>query len=91
MFIDTNGFELGDVVRDTITGFEGTITGIHVWTTGCARVTLQRRVDKDGKVPDGVGSDVLTLEMVKASPRHEINRTIGGPRPEPVHRAEPRR
>lgn len=91
MQIDTNGFELGDEVEDTITGAKGTITGIHQWTTGCARVSIQARVGKDGKVPETVGSDVLTLKLVKAGPRHDVDRSIGGPMPEPTRIAEPGR
>jgi len=89
--VDTNGFALGDVVRDTITGLEGTITGIHLYTTGCARVTIQARIGSDGKVPEGAGSDVLTLEMVKAGPRQEPDRAIGGPRRDPTLRPNPLR
>jgi hypothetical protein len=89
--IDTNGIEIGDVAKDTITGFEGTVIGITQWTTGCARASLQARVNKDGKVPDSVGFDVLTLELVKAGPRHDVDRSKGGPRDEPTRISDPDR
>lgn len=91
MYIDTNGFELGDRVKDTITGYTGVIIGMSQWTTGCARASVQAPVDKDGKVPDSIGIDVLTLEMVKAGPRHDADRSKGGPRPEPNRRPDARR
>ena len=87
MHVETNGFEIGDSVRDSITGFAGVIVGIHQYTTGCARASVQPRVGKDGKVPDSLGVDVLTLEMVKRGPRHEAPvkpARIGGPRDDPA-------
>jgi hypothetical protein len=91
MEIDTKGFALGDIARDTVTGLVGTITGIHQYLTGCARVSLQPPA-ADGKVPEHYGADVLTLELVEAGPRHAIDVTAGGPRKDPGARAmDPRR
>lgn len=87
MHIDTNGFEIDDKVRDRITGLEGIVIGITMWTTGCARAVVQPRIDKEGKVPESISIDVLSLEMVKAGPRHEAPApvaSIGGPRPTPT-------
>lgn len=73
MEIDTKGFEIEDVVRDRITGFEGKITGITQWSTGCARASVQAPWDpeKGGKIPDAYSIDVLTLDLVEAGPRHQ--------------------
>jgi len=87
MNVDTNGFELGDVVRDNVTNIEGIVTGIHMYLTGCARVSIQPKVGKDNKVPDSYGSDVLQLSMVKAGLRHKapvVAPRIGGPRDDPA-------
>lgn len=74
MEIDTNGFEIGDRARDTISGLEGIIVGISQWTTGCARATIQPpitdRMKEEGKVPDAYSVDVLVLEMIHEGPRH---------------------
>lgn len=86
MLVETNGFELGDKVRDTITGVEGVITGIHQYITGCARVSIQPRAGSDNKVPDAIGADVTVIELVKAGPRHVVDRTNGGPRNDPHSR-----
>lgn len=75
MFVDTNGFEIEDKVRDRITGFEGVIIGVTQWTTGCARASVQPTMSKKlketgGKMPDAYAIDCLTLEMVEEGPRH---------------------
>jgi hypothetical protein len=85
--IDTNGIEIGDKVRDTITGLEGIVTGMTQWTTGCARAIVQAPIDKDGKVPDGYSVDVLQVVVTTPGPRHgATNTNKGGPRPTPVRR-----
>ena len=60
------GFELGDEVRDTVTGFQGIAIGWHKWYTGCDTVSIQPPVSKDGKVPDSQTFDVIRLALVKA-------------------------
>lgn len=75
MYIDSNGFEIEDKVRDRITGFEGTIVGIVQWTTGCARASIQPpmtdKFREEGKgVPQAYDFDCLNLEMITEGPRH---------------------
>lgn len=85
MNIDTNGIEIGDTVRDSITGLEGKAICVMQYTTGCARVGIQAPLDKDGKVPDPYYADVLTVEVVTEGPRHATTLTEaaskGGPPP----------
>lgn len=73
MQIDTNGFEIEDVVRDRNTGFQGKVVGITQWSTGCARANVQPALNptEPHKIPDSYSIDVLTLEMVTRGPRHE--------------------
>ena len=59
--------KLGDYVRDVVTGFEGTAVSDHNYLHGCRRITLQPKVDKDGKVPDSVTFDEPSLEVVPGS------------------------
>lgn len=40
--------ELGDEVRDVITGFTGVVTGITRWQHGCTRCVVSPRTLKDG-------------------------------------------
>lgn len=88
MQIDTNGFEIEDTVRDRVTGFEGTITAISQFATGCARASIQPKISKkmqdEGKMPEAWSIDCLTLEMIKEGPRHKATPAatgahLGGP------------
>ena len=76
---------LGDVARDTITGFEGVVVARTEWLTGCARLTLQPKVKKDGTLPDSMTFDEPTCDLVTSN-QPQPARTTGGPRPEPVKR-----
>lgn len=42
--------DLGDLARDSITGFEGVVIGITDWLYNCERVVIQPQKLKDGKV-----------------------------------------
>ena len=72
---------LGDECRDTITGFTGIAVARTIWLHGCDRVTLQPKVDKDGKIPDNNTFDEVQLEVIKAKVKpKEPKITTGGPR-----------
>ena len=44
------GAQLGDLVKDKVTGFTGIVICRAVWLNGCARLTVQpQKVGKDGK------------------------------------------
>lgn len=62
--LNLSKIELGDHVREKVTGLEGVITGYHHWLTGCDSVTLQPPA-KDGKVPDPVRFDVGRVEVIE--------------------------
>ena len=74
--------ELGDEVKDTVTGFIGIVVARHQYLYGCTRISVQPPVDKDGKVPDSHGFDEPQLEILKpkktpvATPEE---RWVGGP------------
>lgn len=55
---------LGSKVKDPITGLEGTAISRIVYLQGCARIGVQPRVDKEGKVPDSYYVDEPQLEVV---------------------------
>jgi len=74
---------LGDKVRDPLSGFEGVAISSHNYLHGCTRINVQPVVDKDGKLPDTQTFDepqleVVTPEVVKADPVAPSRRT-GGP------------
>lgn len=56
---------LGKSARDVITGFEGVISGVCYYLTGCAQVVLlPRELDKDGDTRASRWYDVGRLEIL---------------------------
>jgi hypothetical protein len=82
--------KLGDVARDTITGFEGVVIGDTKWLHGCRRLTLQPRELKDGKPIDPLSFDEPQLVLVGTRIAAGTSDT-GGPRPEPARVSAPTR
>lgn len=72
--------QLGDLVKCKITGFKGTAVARTQWISGCDRINVQPRVDKDGKVPDPQSFDETMLVVVKALRSREYDHDTGGPR-----------
>ena len=65
-----NNINLGDKVKDSVSGFTGIAIGRTSWLQGCDRITIQPPVGKDGKLPDSASFDepqliVLTPKKVK--------------------------
>lgn len=83
---------LGDRVRDRVTGFEGIVVARTTWLHGCVRLTVQPSgLDKDGKIQTAEGFDELQIEIlgrgvVPATPEQVRPKMTGGPRPEPAKR-----
>lgn len=83
-------FHVGQLVRDVISGFEGRITGMSVWITGCNTVGVKSQNLHDGKPIDGVWFDETTLELIdsvsildKKEIVESVKRSPGGPHPTP--------
>lgn len=82
--------ECGDLVRDKVTGFQGIVTGVHRWITGCTTATVKPRELKDGKPIDGQAFDSPRLEVlakgavVLESTDPVDPRRTGGPKDHPV-------
>lgn len=75
--------KLGDLARDTITGFTGVVVAETKWLHGCMRMTLQPKALHDGKPIDAATFDLPQLELVPAV-REKTTSGTGGPRPEPT-------
>jgi hypothetical protein len=89
-------FDLGDEVKDVVTGFKGIIRCKSRYLTGCDRYGLQSQILKEDGTPAGwVWFDENELELVK-SKKIKIGNVIvnkdaepqlsivnGGPRPNP--------
>jgi len=57
--------ELGDRVKDKITGLKGIVVGITNYLYGCQRIMVQPEETKDGKPVDTFYVDAPQLESVK--------------------------
>lgn len=75
--------ELGDKVRDKVTGLTGIAVSRHSYLNGCDRIGVQQPVDKDGKLPDAPCFDEPQLEVldagVAAPDPVESSKRTGGP------------
>lgn len=94
--------QLGQQVKDVVTGFTGIAMSRVEWMNGCVRLGLQPQVDKDGKHPDLVYIDEVQLEV--SGPRvvlpaaDEVTEPASiptsppaGPRADPVRATDPTR
>lgn len=57
---------LGDEVKDRVTGFRGIAVSRHTFLQGCARITIQPPVGKDGRMVDAQSFDEPQLMVIKA-------------------------
>lgn len=58
--------ELGDRVKDPVTGFVGIACVLSTWLNGCIRIGIQpEKLDKDGKVQEAQYFDQGGLVVVK--------------------------
>lgn len=88
--------ELGDKVKDVISGFEGIVIGITNWLHGCKRIGVASQQLKDDKPIDSQWFDepqVIILQKAvmqnfieEIKPVHEP----GGPRQTPQRSKDPK-
>ena len=89
--------ELGDRVKDRITGLAGIAVGKTDWLFGCRRIVIQPEEAKEGKPAEMFHADepqlvVLLKHAVIAAPvRAAPVTTTGGPRPAAERRPDPPR
>lgn len=57
---------LGDKVKDSVSGFTGVAIGKTDWLHGCSRFIIQPPIGKDGKLPDTAQFDEPQLILIKA-------------------------
>jgi hypothetical protein len=55
---------LGDKVKDSVTGFEGIVVGKTTWLNGCTRIGIQSDVLKDGLPKDVQWIDEPQLKII---------------------------
>ena len=87
--------DLGKMVRDRVSGFEGIVIARTQWLNGCVRITVQGPVDKEGKFTEPQTIDEPQLEVlgdgVEVPEAAATSRQSGGPIPAPQRAKDPRR
>ncbi|HAM56249.1 MAG TPA: hypothetical protein DCQ64_12950 [Candidatus Rokubacteria bacterium] len=76
--------QLGDRVRDNITGFEGVATGRTEYLYGCVRICIEPSALQEGKPIEAIWFDEQRLDKASAA-------KTGGPALAPSHRDPPAR
>ena len=65
--------ELGNKVKDTVTGYEGIATARIEYLNGCIQYCVKPKIGKDGKMPEGEYIDEGELKDlgkgIKAAPK----------------------
>jgi len=73
---------LGDKVKDTITGFYGVVVGVTNWLDGCRRIGIQAIELKDGKPFDIEWFDEQRIISL-VDKKHKSTAKSGGPQSDP--------
>lgn len=81
---------LGDEVKDSVSGFTGIAIGRSEFLNGCARVGVQPKVQKDGTLKDAVWFDEPQLTVLKKNKVKVGPRNTGGPVPSVPTRNKPK-
>lgn len=90
--------ELGDRVKDRITGFMGIVVARTKWLNGCTRITIQPETLKDGNPIETQCFDEPQLELIEPDAfkitygktgAQAPTSSLGGPRPSPVRAKDP--
>tara|TARA_R110002049_G_scaffold199037_2_gene369118 strand:+ start:113 stop:364 length:252 start_codon:yes stop_codon:yes gene_type:complete len=72
-------FNLGNEVKDKITGFQGIATGHAEYLTGCDQYVVQPKCEKNGTYPDANWFDEGRLEWVsKGIAKEEVKAEKNG-------------
>lgn len=71
--------ELGKLVKDKVSGFQGIAICRSVFLNGCIRISVQPPLDKDGKFVDERWFDEAQIELVGDGVSVEKTQSTGGP------------
>lgn len=86
--IESLPYELGDRVKDTVTGFTGVAVCVIRWLNGCLRVGIQSAEMKDGRPVDAYYIDAEQVVLVESKVA-TLCEPSGGPCPDPARRPDP--
>jgi hypothetical protein len=71
-------FNLGEQVKDTVTGFKGIITARIEYINGCLQYCVEPKVDKEGKPQKHQYVDEGQLELVPSKKRKPVKKDPPG-------------
>ena len=74
-----SNIELGQLVKDKITGYAGIVTGLCEYISGCNQALIVPRVGKDGKRDQGEWFDVQRLAVTSKTILRLNNNSTPGP------------
>jgi hypothetical protein len=81
---------LGDIARDTITGFEGVIIARARWISACDRLVLQpTKLKDDGQPRENHGFDAANCVLVSKKDPPAPAEKRGGPMDDVARRSDP--
>ena len=78
--------ELGDKVKDTVTGYTGIAVCKATYLQGCDRIAIQSPVTKEGKKLDWEYFDEPQLVVVKKKVVKQGSKVTGGWQPDAAER-----
>ena len=87
--------KLGEIVKDTVTDFEGMAVARCVYLNGCIRIEVQPKgLDKDGKIVDAVWIDESQLVCKDKTKKFDTvafgeEEETGGPQSRPSEISHP--
>lgn len=87
MAIKNTDINLGDIAKDTITGFTGVVVAESRYLNGCMRMSLQPQELRDGKPIEWQAFDVEQIELVSRAQPRKVEPS-GGPRPDVTRRPD---
>lgn len=73
------GIKLGDEVKDKVSGFQGIAVARHTYLNGCDRISIQPKIDKEGKLPESQSFDEPQLEVIQKETVEQGSKKTGGP------------
>jgi len=80
---------LGDLVKDNVTGIKGTAIARIQYMNGCVRYEVQPKMDKESKAVDAIWIDEQQIVVVKAKAKPKA-KPRGGSRTAPPRMSTPR-
>ena len=70
--------KLGDKVRDIHTGFEGVAVAKTEFINGCIQYNILPKCKEKGKMPEDIGIDSQSLEVIPTKKKKIIKKETGG-------------